>query len=171
MERFKACEREMKTKAYSREGLNAAAKIDPKEKEKGEMGNWISTVVDRLNTQVDAFEAKLESIQASSKKSKKGNSSDIERQKQLDARILKHKDHMSKLELALRLLENGVLQTEQIGAIKEDVEYYIENNEDGDFVDDEFIYDDLNLEEEGQIFVSDDHVALDSASGKMIKLD
>jgi len=31
MERFKACEKEMKTKAYSKEGL-ASNKMDPKEK-------------------------------------------------------------------------------------------------------------------------------------------
>ena len=37
MERFKAVEKEMKTKAYSKEGLQLASKIDPKDKEKMEM--------------------------------------------------------------------------------------------------------------------------------------
>jgi len=32
METFKAVEKEMKTKAFSKEGLSAAAKLDPKEK-------------------------------------------------------------------------------------------------------------------------------------------
>lgn len=42
MERFKVVERETKTKAYSKEGLGAAAKLDPQTKEKGEITNWLS---------------------------------------------------------------------------------------------------------------------------------
>ena len=42
MERFKIVERETKTKAYSKEGLGAAAKMDPKEKEKEEVLVWLS---------------------------------------------------------------------------------------------------------------------------------
>ena len=42
MERFKVVERETKTKAYSKEGLGAAAKLDPAQKEKDEMTNWLS---------------------------------------------------------------------------------------------------------------------------------
>ena len=36
MEKFKACEKEMKTKAFSTIGLIQAAKLDPKEQEKEE---------------------------------------------------------------------------------------------------------------------------------------
>jgi CCR4-NOT transcription complex subunit 3 len=42
MERFKVLERETKTKAYSKDGLGAAAKLDPQTKEKGEITNWLS---------------------------------------------------------------------------------------------------------------------------------
>ena len=42
MERFKIVERETKTKAYSKEGLGAAAKMDPHSKEKGDVTNWLS---------------------------------------------------------------------------------------------------------------------------------
>ena len=35
-------ERETKTKAYSKEGLGGAVKVDPKEKEKEEILGWIS---------------------------------------------------------------------------------------------------------------------------------
>ena len=42
MERFKIVERETKTKAYSKEGLGAAAKLDPIQKEKDEITNWLS---------------------------------------------------------------------------------------------------------------------------------
>lgn len=35
-------ERETKTKAYSKEGLGAATKLDPKEKEKEDITSWLS---------------------------------------------------------------------------------------------------------------------------------
>ena len=45
MEKFKAVEKEMKTKAFSKEGLQQAAKQDPKEREKQERRNSASKTV------------------------------------------------------------------------------------------------------------------------------
>lgn len=42
MERFKVVERETKTKAYSKEGLGLAQKVDPAQKEKEEIGQWLT---------------------------------------------------------------------------------------------------------------------------------
>lgn len=52
MERFKVVERETKTKAYSKEGLGAAQKLDPAQKEKDEVTNWLANSIDALNLQV-----------------------------------------------------------------------------------------------------------------------
>jgi CCR4-NOT transcription complex subunit 3 len=41
MERFKVCEKETKTKAYSKEGLAASAKKDAKSLAKLEIYEWI----------------------------------------------------------------------------------------------------------------------------------
>lgn len=60
MEKFKAVEKEMKTKAYSKEGLSAAAKLDPKEMEKMEICNFLSDMVDELNRQIETTEAEAE---------------------------------------------------------------------------------------------------------------
>jgi len=47
MEAFKVCEKEAKTKAYSKEGLQAAAaRLDPKERAKQEMRDWLNGTVD-----------------------------------------------------------------------------------------------------------------------------
>lgn len=48
MERFKIIERETKTKAYSKEGLGAATKVDPKEKEKEDITAWLSVCYEFL---------------------------------------------------------------------------------------------------------------------------
>ena len=45
MERFKVVERETKTKAYSKEGLGAAAKLDPAEKKKEGISLWLSVSI------------------------------------------------------------------------------------------------------------------------------
>ena len=45
MERFKVLERETKTKAYSKDGLGAAAKLDPQTKEKSEITAWLSVSI------------------------------------------------------------------------------------------------------------------------------
>ena len=52
MERFKVCEKETKTKAFSKEGLGQAAKLDPREKKRSDIREWLSTVVGRLNEDV-----------------------------------------------------------------------------------------------------------------------
>lgn len=52
MERFKVVERETKTKAYSKEGLGAAQKLDPAQKEREEVSNWLANSIDALNLQV-----------------------------------------------------------------------------------------------------------------------
>ena len=52
MERFKVCEKETKTKAFSKEGLGQVTKMDPREKKRLDMHDWLSTTVLRLNEDV-----------------------------------------------------------------------------------------------------------------------
>ena len=47
-------ERETKTKAYSKEGLGAAQKLDPAQKERDETNQWLANSIDALNVQVIA---------------------------------------------------------------------------------------------------------------------
>ncbi|KAF9313614.1 general negative regulator of transcription subunit 5 [Podila horticola] len=150
MEKFKACEKEMKTKAYSREGLSMSGRLDPKEKEKAETASWVTERVESLNIQIEALEAEVETLQAGAKKGK--NNPAKERMTELEEKIERHKWHQGRLELILRLLENGQIDTEKIIAIQEDVNYYVDENLDPDFAEDDEIYTDLNLEEEEDYF-------------------
>lgn len=127
MERFKVLEKEMKIKAFSKEGLSLSAKISPYEKERGELAAWIRDSVEILNTQVDSYEAEMETLQAQSRKGKSGDS-----QKRLDnlkRSVERHKYHIEKLEICLRLLENDQIENERITSIKDSVEYYIASNQ------------------------------------------
>ncbi|KAG0304858.1 general negative regulator of transcription subunit 5 [Dissophora globulifera] len=150
MERFKAIEKEMKTKAYSREGLIMSGRMDPKEKEKAETCTWVADRVEALNIQIEGLEAEVETLRAGAKKGK--NSAAKDRISELEEKIERHKWHQGRLELILRLLENGQIETDRVLAIQEDVNYYVDENQDPDFAEDEEIYTDLNLEEEEDYF-------------------
>ncbi|KAI9469233.1 Not1 N-terminal domain, CCR4-Not complex component-domain-containing protein [Coemansia mojavensis] len=151
MEKFKAIEKEMKTKAYSKEGLMQSTKLDPKEKEKLDLCNWLVDSVDSLSTQIDLLEATAESI-ASSMGKKRRDPSKVERVSQLTERVERHKFHIRCLERIQRLLENDGLSTEQVQRIQEDVNYYVEENDNDEFLEDEYIYDELPLDDDDPLF-------------------
>lgn len=151
MEKFKAVEKEMKTKAFSKEGLNAAAKLDPKEKEKNDVCNFIQEMLDELERQIEALEAEAESLQAGLKKGKK-DSGKSDRTAALESRVETHKWHISKLELLLRSVENDGVGPEEVKDIETDIKYYVETNQEMDFMEDEGIYDALSLEEDEALY-------------------
>ncbi|KAG9317620.1 Not1 N-terminal domain, CCR4-Not complex component-domain-containing protein [Chiua virens] len=152
MEKFKACEKEMKTKAFSKEGLTQSAKLDPKAQEKLEVTSWLQQSVEDLTLQVEQAEAEIESLQGSGKKRGKGQSSAAGRLDDLEHLNERRKWHISRLELMLRLLDNGSLSTDRVLALKEDVTYFVESNTEEDFDEDMGLYDDLRLEEEEEKF-------------------
>ena len=151
MEKFKAVEKEMKTKAFSKEGLSAAAKLDPKEKEKLEACQFLSNMVEELERQIETFEAEEETLQATVKKSKK-DTSKADRLGEIARLTERHKWHQGKLELLLRSLENGNVDTDQVHGLEEGIRYYVEENQTVEFMEDDTIYDDLNLEEDEGVF-------------------
>uniref|UniRef100_A0A452U3F2 CCR4-NOT transcription complex subunit 3 n=1 Tax=Ursus maritimus TaxID=29073 RepID=A0A452U3F2_URSMA len=146
MERFKVVERETKTKAYSKEGLGLAQKVDPAQKEKEEVGQWLTNTIDTLNMQVDQFESEVESLSVQTRK-KKGDKDKQDRIEGLKRHIEKHRYHVRMLETILRMLDNDSILVDAIRKIKDDVEYYVDSSQDPDFEENEFLYDDLDLED------------------------
>ncbi|KAH0530941.1 hypothetical protein TsFJ059_005509 [Trichoderma semiorbis] len=151
MEKFKAVEKAMKTKAYSKVGLEAAAKLDPKEQAKVEACEFLSNMVDELELQIETLEAENESIQATLKKGKNKTAQE-NRMAEIDQIIERHKWHQGKLELIRRTLENGGIDTDQVEGLKEQISYYVSDGMNEDYIDDEEIYDELDLEEEEGVF-------------------
>ncbi|KAJ2882162.1 general negative regulator of transcription subunit 5 [Coemansia aciculifera] len=164
MEKFKAIEKEMKTKAFSKEGLLQSTKLDPKEKEKLDLCNWLVDSVDLLSTQIDVLEASAETIEGALGK-KRRDPNKVEKLTQLQERVERHKYHIRCLERIQRLLENESLSTEQVQGIQEDVNYYVEENENEEFIEDEFIYDELPLDDDDMLYaVAGDDDLHDSSS-------
>ncbi|XP_049358752.1 general negative regulator of transcription subunit 3 isoform X2 [Solanum verrucosum] len=142
MERFKICEKETKTKAFSKEGLGQQPKTDPKEKAKSETRDWLNNVVGELESQIDNFEAELEGLSV-----KKGKQRPP-RLVHLETSIARHKAHIMKLELILRLLDNDELSPEQVNDVKDFLDDYVERNQEDfdEFSDVDELYSTLPLD-------------------------
>ncbi|XP_058205456.1 uncharacterized protein LOC131319286 isoform X1 [Rhododendron vialii] len=142
MERFKICEKETKTKAFSKEGLGQQPKTDPKEKAKSETRDWLNNVVGEMESQIDNFEAEIEGLSV-----KKGKTRPP-RLTHLETSIARHKAHIMKLELILRLLDNDELSPEQVNDVKDFLDDYVERNQDDfdEFSDVDELYSSLPLD-------------------------
>lgn len=136
MERFKVVERETKTKAYSKEGLGAAQKLDPAQKEREEISCWLVSSIESLNIQVnivqfkflishlyskclfspklqlDQFESEIESLLVSKKK--KLDKEKQDRMEELKNKLEKHRFHIKKLETLLRMLDNMSVEVDKV---------------------------------------------------------
>lgn len=149
MERFKVVERETKTKAYSKEGLGAAQKLDPAQRVRDEVRQWLTTSISALQIQIDQYESEIESLLAGKKKKLDKDKQD--RMDELRGKLDRHKFHITKLETLLRMLDNDGVDVEQVRRIKDDVEYYIESSQEPDFEENEYIYDDITGLEEVEL--------------------
>jgi CCR4-NOT transcription complex subunit 3 len=108
-------------------------------------------MVDELELQIESLEAENESIQATLKKGKNKIVQE-NRMAEIDRIIERHKWHQGKLELIRRTLENGGIDTEEVTGLEEQIRYYVSDGMNEDYMDDEEIYDDLDLEEEEGVF-------------------
>lgn len=141
----------MKMKAFSKEGLIAAARLDPAEKARRDIIDWIVSTIDELSRQIEQTEAEAEQLQASGKKKKAMG----DRLSELDQLNERRQWHIGRLEIVQRMFENGQIDNDQVEMIQEDVKYFVEANTEEDFDFDLGIYDELNLHEVEDEYVVD----------------
>lgn len=145
MEQFKICEKETKTKTYSKEGLAREERLDPAEEAKLNTTSWIGEYIERLHQAVEEADFEIERL--SSGKGKKQNKHLIEN---FQEHIANHKYHISKLEGIIRLVNNDRLDVEPVDMLKDDLDYYLDSFEDEEYqqaYDEEYFYESLGLDE------------------------
>ena len=101
----------------------------------------------QFQTQLEGFQSDLEKF--SSSKSKRQHKQEMVQLQQLEGR---HQWHIKKLELINRMVDNDAIQPEAVDQVKEDVEYYLEANQEPDFMEvygSEDIYEALALDSLG----------------------
>lgn len=80
MEEFKVLEKDLKTKTYSREGLEREEKLDPQELLKEEKKEWVQGILSSMQSSVELMEGDLDKLSNSKPKSKyKDKVSDVMR--------------------------------------------------------------------------------------------
>ena len=167
MEQFKICEKETKTKTYSKEGLARAEKLSPEEQAKHDTCEWVGQIVKQLGEFVDEKDLEIERL--SSGKGKKTNRHIIDEYNEI---INSHKLHINKLEGIMRLVMNDRLDQELVDEMKEEIEYYVESHEEEDYMqsyDEEYFYEALGLDELDVVNV--DRVTQAGTSSKSSKKD
>ena len=145
MEQFKICEKETKTKTYSKEGLAREERLDPAEEAKLNTTGWLGDYIERLRQMVEEHDFELEKLVSG--KGKKTNKTKIE---ELQNHVLNHKNHISKLEGVIRLVNNERLDVDTVDAFQEDLDYYMDSYADEDYMsayDEDFFYEPLGLED------------------------
>ena len=142
MERFKVCEKETKTKAYSKEALAAPDKKDPEiSQDKLECKEWIDDFAQQIKDLLAEREAEFQKFNlGGGGKGKKGKKSDKEQFSSLSQVMEKYNWHLSQLSRAWKLLAEDKVSLDSINLIKDDLEYWIDNHQMED-VDDSYFYD------------------------------
>jgi len=136
MEQFKTCEKETKTKAYSKEGLDMSSKD---EMAKAHVRSWVGKAIIALKAQIETFDNELENIPVRKRKSEAG------RVEALQKSLGNHKYHLGALEFLLRMLEIDKVTTDDIEKVKDSVEVYIDNYEDDTLEEPKEVYSLFNL--------------------------
>ena len=141
MEQFKKCEKEMKTKTYSKVGLAKAALAGDDNGENAETIDWVNEQLEHLRQQVSTVQVNIDTMNGTGSSKKKGKSKKAEVQsEEYHQTIEQHQWHITRLEQILSMLETGEIEAVDVEAIKDDVEYYVTENNEPDFYDDQDIY-------------------------------
>ena len=148
MEQFKAVEKEMKTKAFSKEGLLQGGKQDPREKEREDLCDYLSDTLDEIQRILEQLEAEEASLQSGMKKNKR-DTSKSDRLSDLHIVTERFKWHEGKLELLRRALQNDSVEASQVADLKDEIAYVLTEGQVADFEgENDAMYDDFNLEAE-----------------------
>ena len=132
MERFKVLEKETKTKAYSKEGLSQLQDdYDPTNDPAYPTLQWIEAKEAELQEQMETYNENL----AEATRKKRG-----EQETHWNKWIDRHAWHLQQLEKTRDRLNEGSIPHAIVDELKEDIEYYIESNQDPDFYEDELLY-------------------------------
>ena len=153
MEQFKECEREVKTKTYSKEGLRVQTEAEAREVSRSkrkeedrqvlEVIEFMTEFQEQLNTQIEETEEEIEEMEQSTTRGRRGQEAGGE----LEIRMERHRFHEKQFELILDHLRKGHLDPDEVKTIKDDLEYYLESNRDLDFFHNDEVYDELELDD------------------------
>lgn len=120
--------------------------LDPLEKERRDVEEFLSNQIEELERQFDLLQIDVDRLILLQKKRKTAtpeNEKELQRFKDLQGR---YRYHQQQMELALRLIANEELEPQQVRDIEEEILFYVEENQTEGFVEDDSIYEGLDLQ-------------------------
>ncbi|KAK6204656.1 negative transcriptional regulator [Scheffersomyces amazonensis] len=156
MDQFKDLEKSSKIKQFSNEGLELQSQQrrfnkfgDAEDAKRQEAYNYLTDIIDQINSQNDTFDQEVNSLSASLKKAKSSNIYSIQSQiDDIKYKIDRNNSHIDRIEKILTNLDNEKLDPNKVDDIKDDLEYYVENNQEEDYVEYDDFYDQLDIEDD-----------------------
>lgn len=160
MDQFKDLEKSSKIKQFSNEGLELqsqrtkSSRFGPEDAKRADACNYVSDIIDLLNQQNDELDQNVNLLLVQLKKAKSLNQAPIQSSIEDERyKIERNNTHLTKLESILRNLENDRLDPQKVDDIKDDIEYYVENNQEEDYVEYDDFYDALEIDDEATLEV------------------
>lgn len=155
MDQFKDLEKLSKIKQFSNEGLEIQTKKgkiarfgDMNDEKKEEACGYISDIVEQLEAQNEDLEREIHQNTLHLKKAKSSAASSLQQSIDDDRyKVERNNEHISKLDQIIRNIENEELKPEKVELIKEDLEYYVENNQDEEYIEYNDFYDLLEVDD------------------------
>lgn len=150
MELFKSIEKLMKIKQFSKIALsNPQLFIDPNDKIKNESCQFVVDCINELQKQLELLETYNNSSSSSNNSKTNSNdsdSADSNISQDESESIQRHLYHINNLENILKLLQNDEMSSSKLNEYKDDILYYVENNNDPDFIEYDTLYQDMGFE-------------------------
>lgn len=147
MECYKDVEKISKMKSYSNQSIMLAAMelIAALSPEAEDAINFLENSIGELENQCETLEEEYEKL--SQKKTRKNNSSVIEERKQeMEVFLNRNRFHIDKLRLIIELLKKNKVDPKSVDSIEDHINFYVESNQEPDFIDDESLYDEIMKE-------------------------
>lgn len=144
MECYKEVEKNSKMKSFSNQSIMLAA-MDNGEHltpEVQEAVEFLDGILESLSEQNESLDEEYEKL--SQKKIRKSNMLAIEERKQeIDTFKSKNEFHIESIEKIMRYLKEGKVSVDLIWTVQDDLTFYVESNQEPDFIDDETVYDEI----------------------------
>ncbi|KAL7696356.1 Not1 N-terminal domain CCR4-Not complex component/NOT2 / NOT3 / NOT5 family [Lotmaria passim] len=138
MESFRAIEREMKTKAFSNEGLASAAF----EKAESPTEQWLKEVIDEGRKKMEVLE--YEAQKANNGRVRRGKT---QQKSDYQLRLEKLQVHFYKWEALLRMVINEEVDTDEVDELQEPIQKVLEDDADMEVIENMSIYDTFDIAE------------------------
>ncbi|EGV65831.1 Not3-domain-containing protein [Yamadazyma tenuis ATCC 10573] len=142
MEKYKEVEKSSKMKSFSNQSIMLATLEDSQHltKEAIEVIGFLEDSIEEINQQIETLEADYEKI--SSRKTKKNSSVESEKQ-EIETSLSRNRFHLESFEKIIDFVKQRQIDPELVVKIQDDINFYLESNQEPDFIDDEALYDEI----------------------------